>query len=305
MVTTNARSALLAATNLHIPSKNELPRIPYHLDTWISALAHHPNQTLVQYHLQGLRNGYYHGNHSHPELRVDALFDNLSSAYQFQDFLTSNILTELNHGRYLGPFSSIDTIPSEFRPFRNSPLGVVPKKHTNPPKYRTIQHLSFPEGASINDGIDPDEFRIQYQSIHVVTDLLVTLGPTALFWKADVADAFRTIPIHRSDWAMQGICWLGLFFLDMFLPFGLRSAPFIFTSLMDLFVWACITLYNLPNLSHFVDDFIYVALLEDAFASYERFQIMAAPSAFPLNIPNSYLLLRISNTSGFSSMHLQ
>jgi hypothetical protein len=80
---------------------------------------------------------------------------------------------------------------------------------------------------------------------------------------------------------MQGIRWLGLFFLDMFLPFGLRSAPFIFTSLMDLFVWACITLYNFPNLSHFVDDFIYVALLEDAFASYERFQITAASFGVP------------------------
>lgn len=80
---------------------------------------------------------------------------------------------------------------------------------------------------------------------------------------------------------MQGICWLGLFFLDMYLPFGLRSAPFIFTSLMDLFVWACINIYNLPNLGHFVNDFIYVALPDDAHISYKHFQTTAKTFGVP------------------------
>ena len=57
-------------------------------------------------------------------------------------YFTDNIIAELDAHRYLGPFNSIDVLPTEFHPFRNAPLGVVPKKHTNPPKFRTIEHLS-------------------------------------------------------------------------------------------------------------------------------------------------------------------
>ena len=81
---------------------------------------------------------------------------------------------------------------------------------------------------------------------------------------------------------MQGIYWLGYFFLDMYLPFGLRSAPYIFTSLMDLFVWICSHHYALINLRHFVDDFIYAALPSDIHQSFTRFQNLATAYGIPL-----------------------
>ena len=130
-------------------------------------------------------------------------------------------------------------------------------------------------GESVNDGIDPEEFRIQYQGIHYLIELLRLLGPSTQFWKADVAEAFRTIPVHRTDWGMQGIFWLGFFFIDMYLPFGLRSAPFIFTSLMDLFVWICIQEHALINLRHFVDDFVYAAPPPDIHNSFDKFRALA------------------------------
>ena len=163
------------------------------------------------------------------------------------------------------------------------------KKHTNPPKYRTIEHLSFPEGSSVNDGIDPDEFRITYQGADYLESLMRQIGPSTVFWKADIADAFRTIPVRRQDWSMQGIYWQGLFFLDMFLPFGLHSAPFIFTSLMDLFLWICIDKYNLPNLRHFVDDFIYAAHSNNmAWRSFQMFKLTATHFGVPLK-PSKFI----------------
>jgi len=258
-----------------IPDPALPPRISYHLPRWEAALRRHPDQSLVRYHLHGLRFGYRHGNDKRPDLRVDAILPNLASAFEHQDKISANIAAELAAGRYLGPFSSLADIPSEFRPFRNAPLGIVPKKHTDPPKFRSIQHFSFPEGASVNDGIDPDDFRIRYDGIHFLLALLVRLGPSAIFWKADVTDAFRTMPIHRSDWAMQGVFHLGRFYLDMYLPFGLRSAPFIFVSLMDLFNWICVEDHRLVNLGHYVDDFIYAASPELAAWSFAEFKSAA------------------------------
>ena len=279
---TSAQHALLAVANLAIPDQSSPPHITYNLAKWKIALQHHPDQTLVSYHLAGLQHGYTHGNHSRTDLRTETTFPNLRSASLHQDVLTSNIQAELEARRYLGPFRTIEDIPARFRPFRNSPLGVVPKKHTQPPKFRTIQHLSYPEGASVNDGIDPDEFRIQYDSIQSLTSLLLKIGSSALFWKADVSEAFRTLPVHQSDWGMQGILWLDLYFLDMYVPFGLRSAPFIFTSLMDLFVWICSSQYELHNLSHYVDDFIYITSPVEAHHTYQIFQTVVTDFGVPL-----------------------
>ena len=46
--------------------------------------------------------------------------------------------------------------------------------------------------------------------------------------KRDLADAFRYIPIHPSDWWLMGFEWRGTLYHELFLPFGLRTAPRIF-----------------------------------------------------------------------------
>ena len=49
--------------------------------------------------------------------------------------------------------------------------------------------------------------------------------------KRDLADAFRYILIAISDYWLLGFYWDDLYWIDYFLPFGLRTTPFIF----DLF----------------------------------------------------------------------
>ena len=196
--------------------------------------------------------------------------------------LTDNFVLELSAGRYFGPFPSLEDLPADLRPFRKAPLGVVPKKHTDPPKFRTIQHLSFPEGASVNDGIGPEYARVSYQGIDHLLAQLTRLGPSTYFWKADISEAFRTLPVHRSDWGMQGLYWLGLFFIDVCIPFGLRSAPFLFCSLMDLFAWICVTQYGITYLLHYIDDFVSAGPPAEAAQSFASFQEAAAFFGIPL-----------------------
>ena len=80
---------------------------------------------------------------------------NLISANQHPDVVTSNLCKEISLGRVAGPFSS-SPLPN----LQCHPVGVVPKKHSS--KWRTIYHLSYPEGVGINDCILKDPYALQY-----------------------------------------------------------------------------------------------------------------------------------------------
>ena len=62
--------------------------------------------------------------------------------------------------------------------------------------------------------------------------------------KVDLKNAFRICPVRKEDWHLLGICWQNLYYVDKCLPFGLRSAPYLF---------------NLSHLFHCLDDFFFVA----------------------------------------------
>ena len=73
---------------------------------------------------------------------------------------------------------------------------------------------------------------------------------------------------------MQGIFHLGWLFICPSAyglrptVCGLRSAPYIFTLLMDLFTWICIKTIASFNLGPYVDDFIYAVLPNDIWRSF-------------------------------------
>ena len=50
--------------------------------------------------------------------------------------------------------------------------------------------------------------------------------------------------------------WRGQYFVNSVLPFGLRSAPFIFTAIADLVKWILVHNYHVTFLRHYLDDFL-------------------------------------------------
>lgn len=78
-------------------------------------------------------------------------YANLSSVVE------TKILEEINDGRVAGPFTS-----PPFPNFRVSPLVLVPKKDHH--SFCLIHHLSYPEGLSLNDYIDPLLCTVSYSS---------------------------------------------------------------------------------------------------------------------------------------------
>ena len=55
--------------------------------------------------------------------------------------------------------------------------------------------------------------------------------------KTDLKPVIRLIPINPNDWSLLGIYWQPQYYMDMYLPFGLRSALFLFNQLSDALEW--------------------------------------------------------------------
>lgn len=116
-----------------------------------------------------------------------------------------------------------------------------------------IVDLSSPGGASVNNGIDPQDFSLQYIKANQVICMVSRYGPRALMAKFDVESAYRNIPVHPDDRFLLGMRWRGQFYLDLSLPFGLCSAPFIFNSVADMVEWILLHKHRLSDLLHYLD----------------------------------------------------
>ena len=208
-------------------------------------LLHHPNRTFVNSLIHTLRFGARIGYTGPQQSRVSR---NLVSASQHPEVVSGNITKEIQSGRVVGPFTS-PPLPN----LQCHPVGVVPKKHSS--EWRTIYHLSYPEGDSINDHIPKELYSLNYVRVDDAIRILQNLGPGSFMAKTDLKSAFRLIPIHPDDWNLLGIYWQSKFYVDLYLPFGLRSAPYIFNQLSDALEWILKHNYGVKHVIHILDDF--------------------------------------------------
>ena len=146
------------------------------------------------------------------------------------------------------------SLPLRYLTFTSAVLESSPKKH-QPGKWRLILDLSSPDGHSVNDGIRKDPFMVQYMKVDNIIDGIMSLGRGTLIAKFDVESAYHIIPIHPNDHYLLGMQWQGNYFVDMALHFGLRSAPYIFSSVVDLVEWVLKKQYDVSFLLHYLDDF--------------------------------------------------
>ena len=112
----------------------------------------------------------------------------------------------------------------------------------------------------MNNGIYPQDFSVQYSKVDQVISMVSHYGPGALTSKFDVESAYRNIPVHPDDRFQLGMRWRGHLNIALSLPFGLRSAPFIFNSVADIAEWILLHKHRLSDLLHYLDDFITAGL---------------------------------------------
>ena len=81
------------------------------------------------------------------------------------------------------------------------------------------------------------------------------LGKGALMAKINIKHAFSLLPVHPDDWDLLRTCWVGLYFVELRLPFGDRSSVYIFNSFADTLTWILRVKHTVDKLVHYLDDF--------------------------------------------------
>ena len=244
---------------------------------WEKLLAPHPDKlythTITQIIKYGARIGY-----TGPDQLI--LSANLPSANSSTDTLEKDILDQRSHNRL-----ALVADPKQLKRFISSPHGLVPKPgQTN--AWRRIHHLSSPPGRSDNDYIPNEWGTLEYATFDEAVAMVAAAGQGATLIKRDLADAFRHIPIAPEDYWLLGFHWGGTYWIDCFLPFGLRTSPFIF----DLFAKGLHFLLEAEpaiaqsfSILHYLDDFFAAGLPGVSPSIYEsRFANLCMALGLPI-----------------------
>ena len=124
---------------------------------------------------------------------------------------------ETEAGNILGPFPE-----HAFANLHINRFGVIPKKH-KPGCWRLITDLSFHEGASVNDAIDPALCTLEYVTVNQVANATMQLDSGSLMAEIDIKSGYLLIPVHPRDRLLLGMQWRGNLYIDGMRPFGLRA----------------------------------------------------------------------------------
>ena len=220
---------------------------PLNIPEWQTCLQSHPDTDFAAYILNGLQFGFHLGCRRPANLQSSKT--NMQSARQNHLIIDDYLRCETEAGNILGPYP-----PHSFPNLHINRFGVIPKKH-HPGRWRLITDLSFPEGSSVNDAIDPALCTLEYIKVDRVAESAMQLGNASLLAKIDIKSAYRLIPVHPMDRTMLGMQWNGQVYIDGMLPFGLRSAPKLFNAVADALEW-CIAQKGVQHIVHYLDDFL-------------------------------------------------
>ena len=174
----------------------------------------------------------------------------MHSTWEHPEIIWEYLAKECAEGRILGPFP-----PASLPGIQVSRFGVIPKKGLN--KWRLILDLSSLEGRSVNDGIRPELCSLSYVSIDNAARAVARAGRGALLAKIDIKSAYRIVGVHPEDRLLLGMLWDEELYVDTALPFGLRSAQKIFTSLADALEWV-VRQTGVKVVLHYLDEFLLV-----------------------------------------------
>ena len=219
---------------------------PLILEAWRRALRSHPAKDFVRDLLKGIEFGFRIGLRSPPPNHQ--VSSNCPSAQEHSAVISDYIRSQVERGFMAGPFP-----PQTCTGIVCSRMVVIPKK--TPGKWRVIVDLSHPGDRSVNHLIRREATHVAYSSTGDAAHLMHFLGRNTLMAKLDIKEAYRIVPIHPDDRRFLGVCWQGQVYVDCQLPFGLASAPVIFSALGEALEWI-LRQRGVKAVIHYIDDFL-------------------------------------------------
>ncbi len=191
------------------------------LDRWAPYLNLHPHQMFTTFIRRGIQCGFRVGFDRNHKLK--SCSSNHQSVYENTSVVDAYIAREVSQGKL--------AVASR------GEVSHYWAKPRQPGKYRLVVDLLSLQGFSINDGIASELCSLHCLSVEQAVELVKLCGPGALMAKIDLHSAYRMVPVDQSLLCIE---WKGNWYMDKALPFGLRSAPILFTAVADALAWAMI-----------------------------------------------------------------
>ena len=107
----------------------------------------------------------------------------------------------------------------------------------------------------MNDGIPSELCSLSYITTDDAVEKVMELGIGRLLAKVDVEHAYRNIPVHPEDRSLIAMKWKDKIYVDTVLPFGVCSAPKIFSAVADALEWILLE-QGVSVCLHYLDDFL-------------------------------------------------
>ena len=217
---------------------------------------------------------------------------NLKFAIGNKRILWDKMMTEVEKGRYAGPF---EDIPYEH--YIQSPVGLVPKD--NGTKTRLIFHLSYPRNGttSVNYNTPEESCMVKYKDLDYAVKLCIEkikeFGKRIEFFfgKSDLTSTFRHLPMKKECWRylVMKAQYPGdeqnkfYYFVDKCLPFGASISCKVFQAFSDGLAHI-VTVLNGDENMNYLDDFLFIALLRNVCNQYlNRFLEICGEINFPVS----------------------
>ena len=233
------------ATEPRILDGVDVVHSPLVVGKWKAGLAAHPDGEFLNFIIRGIHCGF-RISFEYTTGTSPKVSRNMRSASEHPEPVDAYVESELRAGRMV-------KVAADTPGLRISRSGVIPKPH-QPGRWRLITDLSSPKGGSVNDGVDPVLCSVSYASVDEAVRCIRSLRRGAQLMKFDIANAYRSVPVHPVDRLLLGLSWRGETLVDGALPFGLRSAPKLFTAVADAFLWIT-GKEGIVHAMHYLDDF--------------------------------------------------
>ena len=137
-------------------------------------------------------------------ISLESHFENHFSTKACPQDIEAYLQEEISQEAILGPFDQPPIQDLHVSPF-------ITREKPNNPHRRVIIDLSFPQGRSVNTGIQKDAyvntpFILKLLTIDTITNQIKSLGKGCMLYKIDLSLAFRHVKRDPGDYDLLGLC---------------------------------------------------------------------------------------------------
>ena len=245
---------------------------PYNARVWESLLAESGLDKKYPSLPQNLRSGFII---NIPNITSTQTPPNNSTIRDLQTQFNKIVDLEILKKRYIGPFSR-QMMESLVGPFQSSPFSIIPKPG-KPDRFRLIQNYSFPYNTtpthpnpSINSLLNSDDFPTTWGTFTIISLIIHQLPPHSQIATRYVAEAYRTIPLHHSQWPGTVVrTGDDAYCVDIVASFGFSPSSGIYGSVGD----AGADLFRAKGmgpLAKWVDDHVFFRIRREFLEDYNQ-----------------------------------